>query len=101
MTINRYFILVGNGDTGTKLKLVSEVLLKRMKKNKIITYCPFTFFESLSRTLETAIGGTTGCIYSILFDAAASSFDQYEESMEITPFMWLRAFESAATALFK
>lgn len=72
-----------------------------MKKNKLISYCPFTFFESLSRTLETAVGGTTGCIYSILFEAAASSFDQYDESTEITPFMWLKAFESAAAALHR
>lgn len=94
-------MILGNGDVGTKLRLVSEVLLKRMKKNKLITSFPFTFFETLSNTLEVAVGGTIGCVYSILFESAAFSFDQYSESMEITPFMWLKAFESAAAALHK
>lgn len=92
-------IFQGKGDTGSKLRLVAEVLLKRMQKNKLYSYCPFTFFESLSKTLESAIGGTMGCIYSILFEAAATAFDQYSEDLEITPFMWLTAFEAAATAL--
>lgn len=83
------------------MRLVSELLLKRMQKNKIISNCPFTFFKSLSRVLEIIIGGTSGCIYSILFEAAASSFDQYSENMEVTPFMWHKSFETAVAALQK
>lgn len=81
------------------MRIVAEVLLKRMQKNKLYSDCPFTFFESLSKTLESAIGGTLGCIYSILFEAAATVFDNYSEDLQITPFMWLSAFESAAAAL--
>lgn len=72
-----------------------------MAKNKVIYHCPFTFFESLSKTLETAIGGTTGCIYSIVFEAMAHSFDQYKEETRITPDIWMEAFEAAGAAIQK
>ncbi|KAG5894479.1 hypothetical protein JTB14_032507 [Gonioctena quinquepunctata] len=89
----------GDGDTGTRLKNASEMLLKRIKLDKIITNYPFTFFESLSKLLESSVGGTIGCIYSILLEAAARIFGEFPESTEITSFIWLESFESAEEAL--
>ncbi|CAH1116269.1 unnamed protein product [Phaedon cochleariae] len=89
----------GDGDTGTRLKNAAEILLKRMKQDKLITSYPFTFFESLSKILESSLGGTIGCIYSILFEAAAKVFNEYSESTEITPSIWLNSFECAGEAL--
>ncbi|KAJ8932689.1 hypothetical protein NQ318_000605 [Aromia moschata] len=74
----------GDGDTGTRLKIACEVLMKRMKDKKVITNYPFTFFESLSRLLEATVGGSIGCIYSTIFEAAANCFGRFNEHDEIT-----------------
>ncbi|XP_023022759.1 PTS-dependent dihydroxyacetone kinase 1, dihydroxyacetone-binding subunit DhaK [Leptinotarsa decemlineata] len=89
----------GDGDTGTRLKQACEVLLRRLRQDKIITNYPFTFFESLSKLLESNVGGTMGCIYSILFEAAAKVFNDFSDTTEVTPFIWLKSFESSADAL--
>lgn len=72
-----------------------------MKQNKLITEYPFTFFESLGKMLESAIGGASGCIYSMMFEAAASSFSGYHEMTTVTPNIWLQAFQSAANSIKK
>lgn len=81
------------------MKVAAKVLLKRMKDNKLITNYPFTFFESLSKLLEGSVGGTVGCIYSILFEAAGNCFGGFCENDEVTPLMWLKALEVASKAL--
>lgn len=70
-----------------------------MKDDKLITNYPFTFFESMSKILEATVGGTAGCIYSILFEAAGNCFGGFCEDDEVTPFMWLKALEVASKAL--
>ncbi|XP_018577868.1 triokinase/FMN cyclase-like isoform X2 [Anoplophora glabripennis] len=88
-----------DGDAGTRLKNTAKVLLKRIRDDKLITNYPFTFFESLSKILEATVGGTAGCIYSILFEAAGNCFGGFCENDEVTPFMWLKALEVATRAL--
>lgn len=78
---------------------MAEVLLRRLKQDKIVTNYPYTFFESVSRVVDTAIGGCSGCIYGFMCEAVACAFSEYDADKEITPFMWLKAFEKAATAL--
>ncbi|KAJ8978993.1 hypothetical protein NQ317_015709 [Molorchus minor] len=89
----------GDGDTGTRLRNVCEVLLKRIKDNKIVTNYPFTFCETLSRILEATVGGALGCIYSTIFEAAANCFGESSEDEEVSPSMWLKALEKASEAL--
>ncbi|KAJ8910807.1 hypothetical protein NQ315_014515 [Exocentrus adspersus] len=90
---------VGDGDAGTRLKYAALVLLKRMNADKLVSNYPFTFFESLSKLLEATVGGTAGCIYSILFEAAGNCFGNFCEYDEVTPFMWLKSLEAAGRAL--
>ncbi|XP_076257958.1 uncharacterized protein LOC143195008 [Rhynchophorus ferrugineus] len=91
----------GDGDTGTRLRNVAEVLNKRACNRKLIFLCPFTFFLSLSKILENAVGGTMGCIYSILFEAAANKFGDYKEDDEVTYQIWLEALENSCKAIEK
>lgn len=62
---------------------------------------PFTFFESLSKILEATVGGTLGCIYSILFEAVSLCFSELPETFEVTAQTWLEALQMAAEALRK
>lgn len=62
---------------------------------------PFTFFLSLSKLLENTVGGTMGCIYSILFEAAANTFGDYPGEDEICAEMWIQALENACSAIRK
>ncbi|CAG9834023.1 unnamed protein product [Diabrotica balteata] len=91
----------GDGDTGTRMKTVAELLIKRMRQDKVILNYPFTFFETMSRFLEKSLGGTSGCIYSILFEAAAKRFAGFKDSLDVTTDMWLESFKAAADALQK
>ncbi|VEN60429.1 unnamed protein product [Callosobruchus maculatus] len=89
----------GKGDTGSRLKRAAETLLKRMQQDKVITNCPFAFLESMSKLLERTVGGATGCIYSIMFEAAALVFGEMQEEDIIMPETWLHALEQARDAL--
>nr|CAH7756970.1 unnamed protein product [Callosobruchus chinensis] len=89
----------GKGDTGSRLKRAAETLLSRLQQDKVITNCPFAFFESMSKLLERTVGGATGCIYSIMFEAAAVVFRDMQEEDIITPETWLHALELARDAL--
>ncbi|KAH1015868.1 hypothetical protein HUJ04_007187 [Dendroctonus ponderosae] len=91
----------GDGDTGTRLRVMAEVLNKRACNNKLNAVYPFTFFLSLSKLLEKSIGGTMGCLYSIIFEAAAKTFGQYSEEDNVQAEMWLKALENASLAIKK
>lgn len=80
---------------------MAEVLNKRACNNKLSAASPFTFFLSLSKLLEKSIGGTMGCLYSIIFEAAAKTFGQYAEEDDVKAEMWLKALENASLAVKK
>ncbi|CAG9858755.1 unnamed protein product [Phyllotreta striolata] len=87
------------GDTGTRMRTLSELLLKRMKVDKIPLEYPFTFFDNMSKILEKSLGGSTGCIYSIMFEAAANVFGAYELNEPVRIGMWMEAFGAVVEAL--
>ncbi|XP_066137859.1 PTS-dependent dihydroxyacetone kinase 1, dihydroxyacetone-binding subunit DhaK-like [Euwallacea fornicatus] len=89
----------GDGDTGTRLRILAEVLNKRSCDKKLNFVYPFTFFLTLSKLLENTVGGTMGCIYSIMFEAAANTFAVFPEDEEIRPEMWIKALENSRDAL--
>ncbi|KAF7267706.1 hypothetical protein GWI33_019096 [Rhynchophorus ferrugineus] len=70
----------GDGDTGTRLRNVAEVLNKRACNRKLIFLCPFTFFLSLT---------------------AANKFGDYKEDDEVTYQIWLEALENSCKAIEK
>lgn len=80
---------------------MADILLHRCKQNKVITNYPSTFFDSISRIFELAIGGSSGCIYGFMFEAIACAFSEYDEATDVRPQSWLKAFEKAAQALEK
>lgn len=90
-----------DSDTGTRLRSVAEVLNKRVCDKKLVMQYPFTFFLSLSKLLENTVGSTMGCLYGIMFEAAAQKFGEYNEDDQITPLMWLEALENACRAIKK
>lgn len=42
-----------------------------------------------------------GCLYSIIFEAAAKTFGQYAEEDDVKAEMWLKALENASLAVKK
>ncbi|XP_050308452.1 PTS-dependent dihydroxyacetone kinase 1, dihydroxyacetone-binding subunit DhaK-like [Anthonomus grandis grandis] len=91
----------GDGDTGTRLRIIAEVLNNRSCDNKLNFNCPFTLFVSLSKLLENTVGGTMGCIYSIAFEAAGKYFGEHSEDEEVNGEMWLCALERACADVKK
>ncbi|CAG9774057.1 unnamed protein product [Ceutorhynchus assimilis] len=89
----------GDGDTGTRLRIMANILNKRSCDKKLNFTYPFTFFLSLSKILENSVGGTMGCLYSIMFEATANTFGGYPDDEQVDSEMWIQAMENACSAV--
>lgn len=89
----------GDGDTGSRIRQGAQAVLKEMTLERLKTTHPFTFFQYVSRLLEVVMGGTLGCIYSILFEAVAGVFADLPESATPCAKVWLLALKNGTDAL--
>ncbi|GJQ86438.1 hypothetical protein Trydic_g10345 [Trypoxylus dichotomus] len=89
----------GDGDTGSRLRRGMETLNVELARHNVNLAYPFVFLLSLSRIIEKSMGGTLGCIYSIMLEAAASEFLVFPESQIVTAWLWLYALKKAIYAM--
>lgn len=87
---------LGDGDTGKMLKKGAEALKTAIREGQINTTHPYLFLQGTSEILSETIGGTSGALYSIFFNAASKIF---KESAEITPLTWSEAFKAGVKAV--
>lgn len=89
----------GVGDTGTRIKYGIQAINKAIEDRSIDLEHPFNFLIQLSQLLEISISGTMGCIYCILFEAAANHFIDIDSGDKVTPQMWLDAFANGVRSI--
>ncbi|EFN75438.1 Probable dihydroxyacetone kinase [Harpegnathos saltator] len=65
-----------------------------LQENRISTR-PSIAFIQISRIIEKVSGGLEGGIYSLFFDAAAKSFQKFQNDKQLTADIWLVALSSA------
>ncbi|RZB94441.1 efThoc1, Dak1 and/or Death domain containing protein [Asbolus verrucosus] len=87
------------GNVGTRLKKVAQHVNNRLNNRRLPIHCPYAFLKKLSVIAETAIGGTMGSIYGILFESAANVFGEAASSEPITPSTWAKALTAATEAI--
>lgn len=89
----------GDGDTGSRLRRGMESLNTELARHNINLGYPFVFLLSVSKLLEKSMGGTLGCLYSILLEAAAKEFLTFSESQLVGAVFWLFALKRAVNAM--
>ncbi|KAK9743859.1 DAK2 domain [Popillia japonica] len=89
----------GDGDTGTRLKRGMETINTELARHNINLGYPFVFFLSLSKLVEKNMGGTLGCIYSIMLEAAAKEFLTFLENQIVDGWLWLYALKRSVNAM--
>lgn len=88
----------GDSDCGTTLKRGAEAILAAVKKSPEVASRPSALFHLISSVAETDMGGSSGAMYSILFEAAAVFI---ETSNEINANIVGKAFSAGLAAVMK
>ncbi|XP_022903990.1 triokinase/FMN cyclase-like [Onthophagus taurus] len=87
----------GDGDAGTRIKQAAVAINGQLPSPNL--NCPFVFLLKIGSIFETATGGTTGCLYAIMFEAAGKQFMDVDENLLVDGKMWLQALKRAISAL--
>ncbi|KAK9883555.1 hypothetical protein WA026_001733 [Henosepilachna vigintioctopunctata] len=98
--LNKMDLEQGNGNTGTRLKAAAILFLQKFRANKAHFDVPYHFFQYLSKLCEYQLGGPMGCIFCIIFEAAASTFlplNDLDDNLEGP--IWLEALKNAVESL--
>lgn len=69
----------GDSDCGSTLKRGAEAVLNTVKKSPEMTAKPSALFHKISSVAETDMGGSSGAMFSILFEAAAVHLESCKE----------------------
>ncbi|XP_014487172.1 PREDICTED: putative 3,4-dihydroxy-2-butanone kinase isoform X2 [Dinoponera quadriceps] len=89
----------GSGNYGSTLAQSASVIKIEVKENRISTTRPSVALTQISRIIERESDGLEGGIYSLFFDAAAKSFEKFQNDEQLTADMWLTALTSANQAI--
>jgi len=88
----------GDSDCGSTLKRGAEAILSAVKKSTDVTSRPSVLFHLISSVAETDMGGTSGAMYSLLFEGAAVLI---EGSSEVNANIAGKAFKAGLDAVMK
>ena len=69
----------GDGDCGSTLRRGAEDLQKRIAGDPVILDHLTTLLRTVADVAENTMGGSSGAMYSILTEAAASSVERQEQ----------------------
>ncbi|XP_045478140.1 triokinase/FMN cyclase-like [Harmonia axyridis] len=98
--INKMDAESGNSNTGSRLKAAAVMFLQKFRANKAHFNLPYHFFQYISKLCEYHLGGPIGCIFCILFEAAASTFlplDELDDNLEGP--VWLESLKNSVDSL--
>lgn len=76
--LNRIDLEFGDGDTGSTLKGAAETILASIKNNQFNFDYPQLILQTLSDIFQNNVGGTSGALYSIFFQASSTAFKNDE-----------------------
>ena len=90
----------GDSDCGSTIRRGSEAVLLNLENNAGISEWPSELFHMIGKVAETDMGGSSGAMYSLLFEAAAVQLERYSSS-NITLVQFAEAFASGLLAMQK
>ena len=88
----------GDSDCGSTIRRGAEAVLLNLENNPEISQRPSELFHMIGQVAETKMGGSSGAMYSLLFEAAAV---QLERHSSITSIELADAFASGLSAMQK
>ena len=89
----------GDGDTGSALQKGAEAVNVHARTKLLNFTHPYVFFTMLSELTEKNMGGALGCVYSVMFEAAAREFSDKTEAHRVDIRTWLEALKEAVNGL--
>jgi len=88
----------GDSDCGSTLRRGAEAILNKIKHNPDLALNPTSLLHDIATVAEKDMGGSSGAMYSILFETAAGFI---KSSTEISPSTAGKAFSSGLKAVMK
>lgn len=92
---------LGDGDTGTTMVKGAMAIMNAIENKSINLSDPAVLFQNISTILQSDMGGTSGALYSIFFQAAASSFVDCVDSADESYKIWFNALKMGNDAIMK
>ncbi|XP_055608981.1 triokinase/FMN cyclase-like [Uranotaenia lowii] len=89
----------GDGDTGTTLANGAEAILSKLNAKQLKLLHPASLLQDISQILHRSIGGTSGAMYSLFFQAASKAFVEADAEPEVTIHHWLNALSYGNAAI--
>ncbi|KAF7347155.1 Dihydroxyacetone kinase [Mycena venus] len=99
--ITRMDTIAGDGDCGLTLKAGAQGVEKAIEAGNITGKDLVADIVAIAKVAETAMGGTSGALYSIFFSALAQNIQSAASgSSTATPELWGKALSAALTKLY-
>ncbi|KAJ7144788.1 dihydroxyacetone kinase [Mycena crocata] len=99
--ITRMDTIAGDGDCGLTLKAGAQGVTKEIEAKNITGTDLVTDIVAIAKVAETAMGGTSGALYSIFFSALAQGIQASAPGKPfVTPELWGAALTAALSKLY-
>eukprot|EP00123_Amoebidium_parasiticum_P008382 comp18761_c0_seq1/m.20627 comp18761_c0_seq1/g.20627 ORF comp18761_c0_seq1/g.20627 comp18761_c0_seq1/m.20627 type:complete len:575 (-) comp18761_c0_seq1:3-1727(-) len=97
-TLTAYDKIVGDGDCGTTLQEGAHAISTALESGNIDISSPHKGFRGISHVLEENIGGSSGALYCIGLEAAATAIQGQDPS---DPKSWHKALDAGTKAIMQ
>lgn len=98
--LTKYDTILGDGDCGTTLKAGCEGVLERIDQDDLASGDLASTFMTISEIAEEKMGGTSGALYSIFFNALAGEFAKLDSSANLDSAAWAKALEATLNKFY-
>ncbi|XP_058836189.1 triokinase/FMN cyclase-like [Topomyia yanbarensis] len=98
--LNAYDRECGDGDTGTTIANGASALLANLSTGIDLQH-PAKMLQDISLIMQLSIGGTSGAIYSLFFQAASKAFVGADNDPKITVQHWINALTHGNDAIMR
>ncbi|XP_055620918.1 triokinase/FMN cyclase-like [Toxorhynchites rutilus septentrionalis] len=96
--LNTYDKECGDGDTGNTIANGAMALLRQLDQDLDLLH-PAKMLQDISNILLLSIGGTSGGLYSLFFQAASMAFVEADDEPAVTVKHWLEALRKGNEAI--
>lgn len=99
--ITKYDTIAGDGDCGLTLKCGAQGVLSAISQGRIQGTNLVDDLLQISEVVNRVMGGTSGGLYSIYFNALAVGVVKHKSTSTIDPQTWAKALDYALDTLYK
>jgi triose/dihydroxyacetone kinase / FAD-AMP lyase (cyclizing) len=75
------FSFSGDGDTGSTLLKGANAVVQHLQDHTIILEYPTLLLQNLAKIIRDSMGGTSGALYALFFQAAANAFANVSDNL--------------------